>query len=65
MNGISTNVRDITLVTNNQQVDNNQGQADLLAKTLSDVSSDANYTHTFITQNRRRNKPHTPFHTEH
>ena len=49
MNGISTNVRDITLVSKNQQVDTNQGKADLLAKTFSDVSSDANYTHTFIT----------------
>ena len=48
MNEINTNVRDITLVSNNQQVDTNQGKADLLAKTFSDVSSDANYTHTFI-----------------
>ena len=45
----STNVRDITFVSNNQQVDTNQGKADLLAKTFSGVSIDANYTHTFIT----------------
>ena len=57
--GISTNVRDITLVNNNQQVHTNQGKADLLAKTFNDVSSDANYIHTFITHKTDIETNHT------
>ena len=63
MNGISTRVRDITVVSNNQQVDTNQGKADMLAKTFSDVSSDANYTYTFITHKRDIETTHTFSHT--
>ena len=59
MNEISTNVRDITLVSNNQHVDTNQGTVNLLAKTFSDVSSDANYTHTFITHKISLKTNHT------
>ena len=59
MNGISTNVRDITLVSNNQQVDTNQGKADLLAKTFTDVSSDPNYNHIFITHKTDIETNHT------
>ena len=57
MNGVSTNVRDITLVSNNQEVDTNQGKA--LAKTFSDVSSDGNYTQTFITHKTGIETNHT------
>ena len=49
MNGVNTTVSDITLVGNSQQVHTNTDKAEFLAKTFSEVSSDANYTHTFLT----------------
>ena len=57
--GVCTNIRDITLVSKSQQIDTNTDKAELLAKTFSEVSSDANYTHTFLTHKTDIETNHT------